>query len=100
MGKKWEKGTIVKQVRLVTYLINNFQKIFQKHIDQLKFTQTLKSIINIFVKAILQYIQKIKYSPHHKIPIEHHLLNQILNKVLSVKIGRRMQHLIQILVQP
>ena len=35
MGKKWEKGTIVKQVRPVTYLINNFQKIFQKHTDQL-----------------------------------------------------------------
>ena len=34
-GNKWEKGTIVKQVRPVTYLINNSQNIFQKHIDQL-----------------------------------------------------------------
>ena len=40
LGNKWGKGTIVKQVGPVVYLINNSQNIFQEHNDQLCATYT------------------------------------------------------------
>ena len=75
----------IKQVGSVTYLTDNSQNIFQKDIDQLcaAYTNSDVDIMNIFVKTILQKIKIINYYPNHKIPIEPHLLNQIL----SVKIG-------------
>ena len=60
----------------------------------------MKSMMSVFVKTILQWIQIIKNSPNHEIPIEHHQMNQIWNQVLSVKMGEPFQHLIQILIQP
>ena len=89
LEKKWEKGTIVKQVGSVTYLTANSQNIFQKDIDQLcaAYTNNDVDIMNILVKTILQKIQIIKYYPNHKIPIEPQLLNQILNQILLVKMG-------------
>lgn len=97
----WEKRTIIKQLGPVTYLIDNSQNIFRSTmINYVLFIQTLKSIMKAFVKPFLQRIQIIKYSRNNEIPMELHLLTQILSRVLSVKMGQLFQHLNQTLAQP
>ena len=90
-----------KTIRTCYISNRQFPEHFQKHNDQLRVVYTnIEVDMKAFVKPFLQRIQIIKYSRNNEIPMELHLLTQILSRVLSVKMGQLFQHLNQTLAQP